>query len=165
MVHRSIIKHRTWQSSYLRSDPVKVGKQNTGSMRATNEHAATPIGVLHLPKFHGPGLNLLPTKKTLMNIGMVKATKAAKAPMEKMAPMARGPPKSNNVMRTPITVLNHTALTGVTVCLLTRLIHQEPGKQPSRAYANVTREAATMHPWPMEKAQRIVKARMANANR
>ena len=39
--------------------------------------------------------------------------------------------------------LNQTALTGVRVRLLTRLIQKEAGKQSSRAYAKVTLDAAT----------------------
>lgn len=68
-----------------------------------------------------------------MKIGIVKATKAATAPIEKRAPAASGPPKISNVMQMPTTVLNQTALTGVLVCLLTRLIHHEKGKHSSRA--------------------------------
>ena len=110
-----------------------AGKHNIGTMSITKAHAAAPIGILILPRFQGPGLKRLPTKKTLMKIGIVKATKAANAPMEKMAPIATGPPNISNVVRMPMTVLNHTAFTGVTVCLLTRLIHHEQGKQSSRA--------------------------------
>ncbi len=84
-------------------------------------------------------------------------------------------------MQIPRLVLNQTALTGVLVCGLTLRIHQEKGKQPSRAYANVTREAATyskalgltllkgakvnltMHPWPIENAAITVRERAARA--
>ena len=76
-------------------------------------------------------------------MGMLKATKAATAAIENKAPAASSPPKIKRVMRIPTMVFIHTALTGVFVCLLTRLLHQEKGKQPSRAYANVTRDAAT----------------------
>ena len=69
--------------------------------------------MLNRPKFHGPGLNLLPTKNTLMKIGIVKATNAATAAIEKRAPAASVPPKMRRVMRMPRTVLNQTALTGV----------------------------------------------------
>ena len=98
-------------------------------------------------------------------MGIVNATNAATAAIENMAPIATVPPKINNVIRIPITVLNHTALTGVLVFSLTRAIHQLAGKQPSRAYAKVTREAATIHPWPMLKAHMMVRARMASAVR
>lgn len=112
-------------------------------MSETKAQAALPMYMLYFPKFHGPALNRLPTKKTRMKIGIVKATKAATAAMENRAPAASGPPNIRNVIQMPRVVLNQTALTGVCVCLFTRLIHQEQGKQPSRAYANVTREAAT----------------------
>ena len=102
-------------------------------MRATNAQAALPMYMLQRPKFQGPGLNLLPTKKTRMKIGIVKATKAATAAMENSAPAASSPPKTRRVMRMPSVVLNQTALTGVCVCLFTRFIHQEKGKQSSRA--------------------------------
>jgi hypothetical protein len=68
---------------------------------------------LYRPKFHGPGLNLFPTKNTLIKIGITKATNAATAPIEKSAPAASGPPKMRRVMRMPRIVLNQTALTGV----------------------------------------------------
>lgn len=96
-------------------------------------------------------------------MGMVNATYAAIAPTEKIAPIATVPPKMSNSKQQPMVVLNHTALTGVYVILLTRLIQKEAGKQSSRAYANVTRDAATMHPWPMKKAQMIVIERTASA--
>ena len=102
-------------------------------MRATNPQAKLPMYMLKGPKFQGPGLNLLPTKKTRIKIGIVKATKAATAAIENRAPAASGPPKTRSVMRMPSVVLNQTALTGVWVCLLTRFIHQEKGKQSSRA--------------------------------
>lgn len=60
-------------------------------MRATKALAMQPMGILKTPKFHGPGRKRLPTKKTRMKIGVVKATKAAQAPMLKMAPMAMLP--------------------------------------------------------------------------
>lgn len=104
-----------------------------GTIKATNAHAHTPIGILSLPRFQGPARNLFPTKKTLMKIGIVNATKAATAAIEKMAPMATGPPKIRSVRQMPMTVLNHTALTGVFVILLTRLSQKEQGKQSSRA--------------------------------
>ena len=110
-------------------------------MRATNALAVTPTGMLKRPRFQGPALNLLPTKKTRMKIGVVNATNAAQAPILKMAPIATGPPKISKRQRTPIAVLNHTALTGVRVYLLTCFQILERGKQSSRAYAKVTRDA------------------------
>jgi hypothetical protein len=68
-----------------------------------------------------------------MVMGMVKATKAAIAAMLKMALMAMGPPNTNNVRQMPMTALNHTALTGVCVYLLTLFQMRERGKQSSRA--------------------------------
>jgi hypothetical protein len=50
-----------------------LGKHNIGTMSATNTDASAPMGIDTLPRFHGPGRNRLPTKKTRMNIGMVNA--------------------------------------------------------------------------------------------
>ena len=66
-------------------------------------------------------------------MGMVKATKAAIAPTEKSAPMATSPAKMSKRRASPTRTLNHTALTGVRVVLLTRDQNLESGKQPSRA--------------------------------
>lgn len=52
-------------------------------------------------------------------MGMVKATKAAQAPMLKIAPMARSPPKMSRRSRIPTLVLAQTAFTGVLVRVLT----------------------------------------------
>ena len=119
--------------TYSRSAPVPLGKHKIGTISATNAHAHTPIGVLARPRCHGPARNRFPTKNTRMKMGVVNATKAATAAMEKSAPAATDPPKMSRVMRIPMTVLNHTALTGVRVCRLTRAIQGEKGKQPSRA--------------------------------
>jgi len=81
-----------------------------------------------------------------MAIGMVKATKAAIAPTLKIALMAISPAKMRRSKRIPMTQLNHTAMTGVLVTGCTCFQILENGKQSSRAYAYVTREAATMHP-------------------
>lgn len=122
---------------------VVVGSIKTGTINATNAHAAHPIGRLKRPRFHGPGRKRFPTKNTRMKIGIVKATKAATAPMEKRAPAGTGPAKIRRERAMPMAVLNHTALTGVLVCWFTRLIQDENGRQSSRAYAKVTREEAT----------------------
>ena len=119
-------------------------------MTRMNEQAIIPIGLLNLPKCHGPCRKRFPTKNTRMKMGIVKATYAAMAPTEKMAPIAIGPPKIKSSKQIPTDVLNQTAFTGVCVCLLTRLIQKDAGKHPSRAYAKVTLEAATIQPWPME---------------
>ena len=119
--------------THSRSEPVKLGSIRIGTMRATNAQAALPIYMLKGPKFQGPALNRLPTKNTRMKIGIVNATNAATAAIENRAPAASGPPKTRRVMRMPSVVLNQTALTGVWVYLLTRFIHQEHGKQSSRA--------------------------------
>src|SRR4051794_39765472 len=111
-------------------------------MSMTNADAMLPQTMLNFPRFHGPALKRLPTKNTRMKIGMVKATKAEMAPTEKSAPIATGPAKISNTNKIPMTVLNHTALTGVLVFVLTWLQYLDSGKQPSRAYANVTRDAA-----------------------
>ena len=120
-------------TTHSKSEPVTLGSIKIGTMRATNAQAALPMYMLNGPRFQGPALNRLPTKKTRMKMGIVKATKAATAAMENSAPAARSPPKTRRTMSIPSTVLNQTALTGVLVCLLTRLIHQEQGKQSSRA--------------------------------
>jgi hypothetical protein len=44
-----------------------------GTMSATNADAITPMGMENLPRCHGPGRNLLPTKKTRMTMGIVNA--------------------------------------------------------------------------------------------
>lgn len=94
---------------------VEVGSIRIGTINATNAHATHPIGRLNRPKFHGPGRKRFPTKNTRMKIGMVKATKAATAPMEKRAPAGTGPAKMRRVRAMPMALLNHTALTGVLV--------------------------------------------------
>jgi hypothetical protein len=66
-------------------------------------------------------------------MGMVKETKAAQAPMLKIAPMARSPPKIRRRRSVPIVVLSQTALTGVCVWVLTWRQWWERGKQSSRA--------------------------------
>jgi len=42
-------------------------------MSATNADAMMPMGMENLPRCHGPGRNLLPTKKTRMTMGIVNA--------------------------------------------------------------------------------------------
>ena len=121
------------RNTHSRSEPVTLGSIRIGTMRATNAQAAPPMYMLKGPRFQGPARNLFPTKKTRMKIGIVNATKAATAAIENSAPAASGPPKTRRVMRMPSVVLNQTALTGVRVCLFTLFIHQEQGKQSSRA--------------------------------
>ncbi len=108
------------RTAHSRSEPVTLGNIKTGTMSNTNAQAILPMTMLYLPKFQGPGLNLLPTKKTRIKMGIVNATKAATAAMENRAPAASGPPNISKVMQIPILVLNQTALTGVLVCGLTR---------------------------------------------
>lgn len=84
-----------------------------GTMSAVKQDAVMPMGRENLPRFQGPWRKFEPTKATLMNTGVVKATKAAMAPMEKSAPAARLPPKIRRSRMHPIVVLNQTALTGV----------------------------------------------------
>lgn len=144
LVQRQSTYRQLGKRTYSRSLPVTLGKHRMGTINATKAHADAPIGKLALPRFHGPGRNLLPTKNTLMKTGRAKATKPAIAPIENRAPTARSPPKMSRVMRIPIVALNQTALTGVLVCRLTCLMVPERGpKQSSLAYAKVTREAAT----------------------
>ena len=78
-----------------------------------NAHAQHPIGLLNFPKCHGPRLKRFPTKNTRMKMGIVKATIAAIAPTEKIAPIATSPPKMRRRSKMPMKVLNQTALTGV----------------------------------------------------
>jgi hypothetical protein len=66
-------------------------------------------------------------------MGIANETKAAQAPMLKIAPMARSPPKIRRRRRTPIVVLSQTALTGVRVWVFTWRQWWERGKQSSRA--------------------------------
>ena len=124
---------RDFATTHSKSEPVRLGSIKIGTMSATKAQAALPMYMLKGPKFQGPALNRLPTKKTRMKMGMVKATKAATAAMENSAPAAIEPPKTRRTIRMPSTVLNQTALTGVWVCRLTRFIHHEQGKQSSRA--------------------------------
>jgi len=115
----------------VRLSPVLAGKHRIGTIKATKALAIHPIGMLSFPKFQGPGRKRLPTKKTLMKMGVVKATKAASAPILKMAPMARLPPKIRRSRQHPTALLNQTALTGVWVTVLTCFQYLEKGKQPS----------------------------------
>lgn len=160
-----------------------LGKQRIGIMRTTKEQDIHPIGLLKTPKCHGPLRKLSPTKKVLIRIGVVKATyceRAARAAisiaekvkgkighnppaMEKMAPIVTLPPNMRQQRRIPMIVLIITALTGVLVVGFTFLIHDDIGKQSSLAYAKVTREAATIQPWPMLKPHMMVRERMASA--
>ena len=150
-------------TSACRSGPVTLGKHRMGTMSMTNAEATMPVGMEKRPRFHGPGRKRLPTKKTRMKIGVVKAlvvlalpslktdpvetyTKAAMAPMLNSAPIAISPPKMSSKQAMPTAQFNHTAFTGVCVCLLTLLQILLSGKQSSRAYAKVTRLAAIMHP-------------------
>jgi hypothetical protein len=50
-----------------------LGKHKIGTMSATNADASVPMGIEARPRFHGPGRNRLPTKKTRMKIGIVNA--------------------------------------------------------------------------------------------
>ena len=60
-------------ATYVKSSPVVLGKQRIGIMSKTKEHPTVPIAVDHLPKCHGPGRKLFPTKATRRKIGMEKA--------------------------------------------------------------------------------------------
>ena len=119
--------------TYLRSLPIMLGKHNIGTIRTTNATAAVPIGLPNLPRCQGPLRNLLPTKKTLKEMGIVNATKQAMAPTEKTARMASSPANIRRQSRMPTVQLNHTALTGVLVYLFTFRQYFDIGKQPSRA--------------------------------
>lgn len=99
--------------SASRFSPLTDGKQRMGSITRMNAQPATPIGLLNLPKCHGPRRNRSPTKKVLMKIGTVKATIAEMAPTLKIAPIAIAPPKIRRRRTIPTATLNHTALTGV----------------------------------------------------
>lgn len=151
-------------SSSCKFAPVTLGKQRIGTMSMTKAEAMVPVGMEKRPRFQGPGRKRLPTKKTRIKIGVVKAlnlldffedvkenervthTKAPIAPMLNNAPIANSPPKMSSKQAMPTAQFNHTALTGVCVCLLTCLQTLLRGKQSSLAYAKVTRLAAIMHP-------------------
>lgn len=122
---------RTCGFTYSRSLPVTLGSIRIGTINITKAQAAVPMGMLARPRFHGPGRNRFPTKKTRMKMGIVKATKPARAPMENKAPAARAPPKIRKVIRMPMNVLNHTALTGVRVCRFTRFVMGDNGPKHS----------------------------------
>lgn len=117
--------------TYSRSLPVTLGSIRIGTINVTKAQANVPIGILAGPRFHGPGLKRSPTKKTRIAIGIVKATKAATAPIENKAPAASGPPKMRRSITIPIMVLNQTALTGVRVCRLTCLVICDSGPKHS----------------------------------
>lgn len=97
----------------MRLPPTELGSIKIGTMMTTNAQETPPTYMLYLPRFHGPGLNRSPAKNTRIDIGIVKATNAATAPIENRAPTAKGPPKISNVIRIPMHVLNQTAFTGV----------------------------------------------------
>jgi hypothetical protein len=63
----------TVDEAYVKSAPVTLGKHRIGIMSKTKIHATLPIALEYFPRFHGPGLKRLPTKKTRMKIGMVNA--------------------------------------------------------------------------------------------
>lgn len=100
-------------NTYSRFDPVRLGNIRMGTINMTKVQAAMPIGKLALPKCQGPLLNRLPTKNTRIEMGIVKATNAATAAIEKRAPAASGPPNIKRLRQIPMVVLNQTALTGV----------------------------------------------------
>jgi hypothetical protein len=58
---------------YVKFAPVTLGKQRIGIMSKTKAHATLPMALEYFPRFQGPGLKRLPTKKTRMKIGMVNA--------------------------------------------------------------------------------------------
>lgn len=97
----------------VRSEPVTAGKHRIGTMSAVKQDATMPVGIDRRPRFQGPGRNLLRVKATRMKVGVVKATKAAMAPMEKRAPAARVPPKIRRSIMQPRVVFSQTALTAV----------------------------------------------------
>jgi hypothetical protein len=117
----------------LRSLPVIAGKRNIGTIKMTNATTAAPINLLKFPKYQNPLQNLFPTKKPLKEMGIVNATKQAIAPIEKMARIAVSPANISKQSRMPTVQLNHTALTGVLVCLFTFPQNLDMVKQPSRA--------------------------------
>lgn len=59
--------------SACRSGPVTLGKQRMGTMSMTNAEAMVPMGIEKRPRFQGPGRKRLPTRKTRIKMGMVKA--------------------------------------------------------------------------------------------
>src|SRR3569833_953568 len=144
-----------------KSEPVTLGRQRIGIMSRVKALDAVPTTGLHLPRFHGPGRNLLPTKKVRIVMGIVKATQAPMAPTEKMAPMATGPANSSSVSSDPMTALHQTAMPGVLVAEFTFSQYRDSGKHPSRAYANVTLQATTKQPNAKQKKATNDSARQA----
>ena len=126
-------RHVQLKSAGVKSSPTLHGKHKIGIMSTTNALATLPITRLYRPRCQGPARKRFPTKKTRMKIGVVKAKKAASAPMEKMASIAAPPAKMRRRTRQPMAVLNQTALTGVLVFWLTCFQMRERGKQSSRA--------------------------------
>ena len=59
--------------TYVKSGPVTLGKHKIGIMSKTKMHATLPIALEYFPKFQGPGLKRLPTKKTRIAMGIVNA--------------------------------------------------------------------------------------------
>ncbi len=59
--------------SYVSSAPVVLGKQRMGIIIKTKAHATVPMAPEYFPRFQGPGLKRLPTRKTRIKIGMVNA--------------------------------------------------------------------------------------------
>lgn len=68
-----LVKNEDAKETHVNSAPVTLGKQRMGTMRMTKAEAMTPTGILYLPRFQGPARKRLPTKKTRMKMGVVKA--------------------------------------------------------------------------------------------
>jgi hypothetical protein len=85
-----------------------AGKQRTGTISNTHPSAINPHGRENLPRFQGPGRKFSRTKMTRMATGRMKAMYCAIAPIENIAPIATGPPKTNRFRRHPIKQSNHT---------------------------------------------------------
>lgn len=85
-----------------------AGKQRTGTISNTHPNAMNPHGRENLPRFQGPGRKFSRTKMTRIATGIMKAMYCAIAPIENMAPIATGPPKTNRFRRHPIRQSNQT---------------------------------------------------------
>ena len=134
----------------VRSLPLTAGKHRAGTIKAHHATAAAPRGVENLPRFHGPGLNLLTlwSQKSLIATGIVKAVYCPIAPILNTAPMATGDANIRRPRRAPTVRTPQIAQTGVMVFLLTLDQKREPGIAPSRAKAKQTLLAVIVTPCP-----------------
>jgi hypothetical protein len=92
------------------SGSLTAGKHNTGTIKATHPSAMNPHGRENLPRCQGPGRKLSRTKITRIATGRMNAIYCAMAPIEKIAPIATGPPKMRRLRRQPMRQSNQTCV-------------------------------------------------------